>query len=113
MNERAEIEWLAGKLEDSAWLFYGEFEQYLNVFIKQVLQKDFKDFGFDQTLPNNFQVAYWSVLSELTDLDFYEYGTSPRGGWLTKDGERFKKIVLGIDDAIVKAADVTYLKYNG
>ena len=113
MNEQAEIEWLAEKLEDSAWLFYGEFEGYLGQFLRQIFQKEPSDYGFDESLPNDFQVAYWSVISEMERLRWFEYGTSPRGGWLTKDGKRFKQIIMTIDDALVKVANFTYEKYNG
>lgn len=107
-----DIEWLAERLEDSSWLFYGEFEEYLNLFLKEIFSKELRDIGFDEAQRNDFQVAYWSVLSELVSLDFAEYGTSPRGAWLTPDGERFKRIVLELTDAIPRAAKFTHLKYN-
>lgn len=107
-----DIEWLAERIDDSSWLFYGEFDAYLNNFLRAIFEKDLRDIGFDQTLPNDFQVAYWSVLSELVKLDLVEYGSSPRGAWLTPDGERFKRIIMGLPDAIQRAAEFTHLKYN-
>jgi hypothetical protein len=38
--------------------------------------------------------AYWLFISLLVANDMYEYGTSPRGGWLTEKGKRLKKIVI-------------------
>lgn len=99
----SDIEFLARILDKSSWLFYGEFEDYLTEFLQRVFTKDLKDYGFDESLPNDFQVAYWSILSELVKLDLAEYGTSPRGAWLTEDGERFKRIIVGTKNAIYDA----------
>ena len=110
--DKLDIEWLADLLEKSNWLFYGEFDDYLNTFLKRAFQKEPKDFGFDESLPNDFQVAYWSVISELNALNLIDYGTSPRGAWLTDDGKRFKALVLDRENAIAEATKVTHYRYN-
>jgi len=60
----------------------------------------------------DFAVAYWLFISELTALNLYEYGTSPRGGWLTDAGEMFKKIILENEDAISETKQYIMEKYN-
>ena len=107
ITNRDDIIFLAKILSESSWLFYGEFEVYLNSFLKSIFQKELKDFGFDEKLPNDFQVAYWSVLSELKKLNLVDYGTSPRGAWLTEEGERFKRVILENDNAIQEAVEIT------
>jgi hypothetical protein len=99
----SDIEFIARILDKSDWLFYGEFECYLTEFLQKVFTKDLKEYGFDESLPNDFQVAYWSILSELVKLNLADYGTSPRGAWLTEDGERFKSIIVGTESAIHEA----------
>lgn len=111
MNEQ-DTKWLSEILEKSSWLFYGEFEVYLDAFLKTVLSKELSEFGFNENLPNDFQVAYWSVLSELVNLNLAEYGTSPRGAWLTEEGKRFAKIILENENALQSAQQYTYNKYN-
>jgi hypothetical protein len=36
----------------------------------------------------------WLLINILCDADIIEYGTSPRGGWLTSKGQRLKEFVL-------------------
>jgi hypothetical protein len=79
-------------LGDAAWLFYGELQDVLPDFLEDVLEKPFDEWGFDRDMERDFAVAYWLLISELVRLDLYEYGTSPRGGWLTDKGKRFVRI---------------------
>ncbi len=111
MNE--DIKWLADVLDESSWLFYGEFDEYLQSFFSGIFQEELSHYGFNESLSNDFQVAYWSVLSELVKLDLAEYGTSPRGAWLTPNGEKFKEIITGNPKAIPLATNLIYEKYNG
>ena len=41
---------------------------------------------------NNLE--FWFVVSMLVKMDMLEYGTSPRGAWLTDDGKEFRKYCL-------------------
>jgi hypothetical protein len=110
--EKEYIKWLADILEESHWLFYGEFEVYLNEFLKQIFQKEFNEIGYNEKLPNDFQVAYWSVISEMEFLYLFEYGTSPRGGWLTEKGKKFKEIIMNNENALSEAQEYIMNKNN-
>ena len=99
--KKEDKEFMSEILDKSRWLFYGEFEVYLQTFLEEVFKHDLKDYGFeDIKMSNEFAVAYWSVLSELVSLDLAEYGTSPRGAWLTEKGERFKEIIMSNENAL-------------
>ena len=105
---KSDLEWVDNLFLGSSWLFYGEFEEYLNEFLKEILNGDFKEYGFNSGLPNHTQVAYWSVISEMVSLNLLEYGTSPRCPWLTQDGERFASIILSSDNALREVSDYIY-----
>lgn len=108
-----DLEWLANIIENSTLLFYGEFEDYLNSFLKEVFKYEFKDIGFGYIQKDEiFLTAYWFLLSWLCSHGLFEYGSSPRGGWLTEDGKRFKKIILENDNAISLAEDYIHKKHN-
>jgi hypothetical protein len=106
--KQEDLEFMEEILSRSYWLFYGEFEIYINKFLKDIFSKEFSDIGFDEALSNDFQVAYWSVISELDRLRLFEYGTSPRGGWLTEDGERFKKLIMENKNALTETQKYIY-----
>lgn len=110
--EKEDLKFLTEIIEKSNWLFYGEFEIYLNKFLKKIFVCKLSDLGFDTKGTNEFQTAYWSILSELVRLDLAEYGTSPRGAWLTENGERFKKIILENENALKESEEEVYKKYN-
>lgn len=108
-----DIEFIADLIEGSPLLFYGEFEIYLDIFIKEVFKYEFRDIGFGNVKKDNtFLTAYWFLISWLNSKDLFDYGTSPRGGWLTEKGERFKKIILEHDNSIELARDFIHRKYN-
>lgn len=108
-----DLEFLADILEKSHWLFYGELDVHLNDFAKKVFEREFQNYGFhDVKMTHEFATAYWLFLSELVALDLAEYGTSPRGAWLTERGERFKRLVLGNSNAISEACDFLMNKFN-
>jgi hypothetical protein len=47
----------------------------------------------------------WLLINILCKADILEYGTSPRGAWLTKKGERLKEYVIShTDDELVETA---------
>lgn len=94
-------------LNAAAWLFYGDLDEHFGDFVARVFDgleehasgpPSFGRFGFNSheqsftPLASDFAVAYWLFLSELVRLDLAEYGTSPRGAWLTEDGKRFRRI---------------------
>ncbi len=93
-------------LDNSPLLFYGEFEVYLNKFMKMIFQHEFREYGFgDIKMDDISQTAYWFLISWLESQNMFEYGTSPRGGWLTEKGERFKKIIMENENALIDAKD--------
>ena len=111
--EKEDLEFMAEIVERSHWLLYGDLEENFSTFIKKVFEHDFKEYGFgDIKMEPDFAVAYWLLISELTSLNLYEYGTSPRGGWLTEQGIRFKKIILENEDAISETEQFIMKKYN-
>lgn len=96
-------------LDDVAWLFYGDLDEHFATFVHHVFThleeiagggSSFGPFGFRSAgatmlpLSPDFSVAYWLFLSELIRMDLAEYGTSPRGAWLTSNGERFRRLFL-------------------
>lgn len=104
-----DLNFLSEILNKSRWLLYGDLDQHLTSMLKTVFSHDFKDFGFNNIkIGPYFELAYWLLISELTALNLFEYGTSPRSGWLTKEGERFKQLVMMHDDAIGEANDYLY-----
>ena len=108
-----DLEFMSEIVERSHWLLYGDLEEHFSDFIKKVFTHDFKEYGFgDIEMEPDFAVAYWLFISELTALNLYEYGTSPRAGWLTPDGERFKKIILENEDAMSETEKYIMEKYN-
>lgn len=90
-----DLEFLTDVLNKAGWLFYGELDNILPYFLKNMFRFEFRDYGFGKVeMTDEFEAQYWLVLSELVRINLAEYGTSPRGAWLTPDGERFKKIIL-------------------
>ena len=87
------------KLQDTDCLFYGELEFHLDKYIKRFFSVEVKDVGFDENHPMN-TIEFWLVVSMLVRMDFLEYGTSPRGAWLTEEGEAFKKYCLSENQPI-------------
>lgn len=78
---------------DTDALFYGELEHYMDEYLPKFFSVNVNDVGFDhEHSMNNFQ--FWMTVSWLVRMDCLEYGTSPRGAWLTEKGEKFKKYVL-------------------
>ncbi len=112
MNQE-DLNFMAEILEKSKWLLYGDLEQTFSTFLKRVFAHELKDWGFgDVNMSDDFATAYWLLIAELNALNLVDYGTSPRGCWLTKEGERFKSIILAHDDAISEANTYIYKKYN-
>ena len=96
-----DLEFMAEILDKAHWLFYGDLDEHFTDFLKSVFRYELKEWGFgDVKMEPHFAVAYWLFLSELVALDLAEYGTSPRGAWLTTKGERFKHLVMSNEDAI-------------
>jgi len=106
-------EFLADILEKSHWLLYGDLDEHFTDFIKEVFKHEFRDYGFeDIKMAPDFAVAYWLFLSELVALKLADYGTSPRGAWLTEEGKKFKRLIMENEDAIVEANNFIHEKYN-
>lgn len=80
----------------AAWLFYGDLDEHFQTFLVKVFSRSFSDWGFGAVTSESpdFQVAYWLLVSELSRLGLYDYGTSPRGGWWSPEGERWKALFL-------------------
>lgn len=92
-------------LRDAHWLFYGDLDEYFAEFVCSIFGRlderpsnppSFSPFGFTDgvQMEKDYAVAYWLFLSELCMLGLAEYGTSPRGAWLTPAGVRFRRIVM-------------------
>jgi len=86
-------------IENSSLLFYGEIEYCLDRYLPKFFSVETPEVGFDDSHAMN-DLQYWLVVSWLTEMDMFEYGTSPRGGWLTEKGEQFKKYVLETEKPI-------------
>jgi len=108
--KQEDLEFMEEIFNRSRWLFYGEFEVYLNSFLKQIFEFGFDHYGWAEEDKFTRQVlaGYWAILSELVALDLAEYGTSPRGSWLTEDGERFKKLIMENKNAIKETQEYIY-----
>lgn len=86
-----DMEFLDDLTNRASWLFYGDIEYSFSDFLRKVFKKDLIEWGFAD-LEGDFNTAYWLFVSEMNRLDLVDYGTSPRGAWLTEDGERFKRL---------------------
>lgn len=84
---------LAKKVGNSSLLFYGELDYLLDSYMKKFFSVEIKEVGFDDNHEMN-TLEFWFTVSWLNEMDFVEYGTSPRGAWLTESGKSFKKYVL-------------------
>lgn len=93
------------KVEGTIVLFYGDIEPLLDEYLPKFFQVNMQDVGFDEQHPM-YDALYWFVVSWLVSMDFAEYGTSPRGAWLTEEGEQFKEYILSTKDPI------THLVYD-
>lgn len=110
---KEDIEFLDEIFENDSLLFYGEFEEYLNNFLQTIFKNDLKRYGFEEIKTSDeFRVAYWFLLSWLDTKNMFEYGTSPRGGWLTEKGERFKQLVITNDNVLDTYQEIIYSRYN-
>lgn len=87
------------KIEETDALFYGELEHYLDEYLPKFFSVEVGDVGFNKEHPLN-NALFWFVVSWLVRMDFLEYGTSPRGAWLTDEGKLFKKYVLSTKEPI-------------
>lgn len=88
-------------LEDTDCLFYGELEYHLDSYIKKFFSVEVSEVGFDDEHTMN-NLEFWFVVSMLVRMDMLDYGTSPRGAWLTDDGKLFKEYCLKEDAPITK-----------
>ena len=100
MNNTQEQKWKE-LLHDTDCLFYGELEHHLDEYIKKFFSVQVPEVGFEKNHEMN-NLVFWFVVSMLERMDMLEYGTSPRGAWLTEDGELFKKYCLKTDKPITK-----------
>ena len=102
-----DIAWLADVLEESHLLFYGELYDYLDTFLTRVFSHELSDYGFGKVpMTHDFATAYWLFVSWAVEADLIEYGSSPRGAWLTEKGKRFKRIIQGYAHPIQQACAV-------
>ena len=90
---------LRDKITETDLLFYGDIEPHLNEYLPKFFSVDVSEVGFITSHRMN-TLEFWAVVSWLVRMDFLEYGTSPRGAWLTEEGEEFKKYVLETKDPI-------------
>ena len=79
-------------IQDTDALFYGELEYYLDEYLPKFFSVEVKEVGFNDEHPMN-NLEFWFTVSWLVRMDCLEYGTSPRGAWLTEKGKEFKKYV--------------------
>lgn len=86
-------------IKDTNALFYGELEYHLDIYLPKFFSVEVSDVGFDDNHPLN-DALFWFVVSWLVHMDMLEYGVSPRGAWLTKEGEEFKQYVLSTEKPI-------------
>ena len=104
-----ELQILEKLLDRSSWLFYGDWEEEMSLFVREILKNEFREYGFEEIkLEGDKKVAYWLLLSELVRLNLAEYGTSPRGAWLTEEGKKFKEIVMEHKDWLEQVEEHIY-----
>ena len=80
-------------IEGTDALFYGELEYLLDEYLPKFFSVEVKEVGFDEKHTMN-NLEFWFTVSWLVRMNCLEYGTSPRGAWLTEKGNRFKKYIL-------------------
>jgi hypothetical protein len=90
---------MLARVENTDALFYGELEYHLDQYLPKFFSVEVKDVGFNDKHPMN-TLEFWFVVSWLVRMDFLEYGTSPKGAWLTESGKEFKEYVLSNKEPI-------------
>lgn len=100
MTPQQHLEWKE-ILQNSDALFYGELEYYLDEYLPKFFSVEVKDVGFDQKHQMN-DLQFWFTVSWLHQMGCLEYGTSPRGAWLTEKGKELKEYVLKTENPITK-----------
>jgi len=101
MREEEIVEEFKEKIENTDMLCYGDIEPHLDTYLPKFFSVDIKDVGFDEKHPMN-NLEFWFVVSWLNRMGFIDYGTSPRGAWLTSEGETFKKYILSVKNPVTK-----------
>lgn len=56
--------------------------------------KDGRTYSYREMEPLLGPAVCWFVINALCGADILEYGTSPRGGWLTDKGERLRTFMM-------------------
>lgn len=89
------------KIQDTDMLCYGDIEPHLDKYLPKFFSVEVREVGFNDEHPMN-TLEFWYTVSWLNRMDFLDYGTSPRGAWLTDEGEQFKKYILSTPQPITK-----------
>ena len=87
-------------LEETEILFYGEFEEIFPRILNEMINFE-PDDGMSwirDRLDYMSRSEYWFMVSILNRTGMIEYGSSPRGYWLTEKGEKLKELFHLIDN---------------
>ena len=90
-------------------LAYGELsDEFLIDAFQTILQWKADDHFISDTIPDNLYTAteYWLLLGLLSK--YIDYGSSPRGGWLTEEGEEVLNILKTVPRSTCCGAPVQH-----
>jgi hypothetical protein len=91
-------EFLIKFLEETDLLFYGELEEIFPRLLNEMINYTTEYSLVKDRLDYITESEYWFMVSILNATDIVEYGSSPRGYWLTKKGEKLKELFHLIDN---------------
>lgn len=77
---------------DTTLLFYGQLEEVFLPNLEVVLESKLNtETSITQQILNSglTHLEFWLILSEADAQGWFDYGTSPGGGWLTQSGMEF------------------------
>lgn len=76
---------------------YGTGETHTITAVKALLSnlKDDRSYDYKELEKSFGELSAWLLINMMCRADVFEYGTSPRYGWLTTKGERLRDFVKG------------------
>ena len=85
-------------LEETEILFYGEFEEIFPRILNEMINYEQEMSWIKDRLDYMSRSEYWFMVSILNKTGIIEYGSSPRGYWLTEKGKKLKSLFHLIDN---------------
>ena len=85
-------------LEETDLLFYGELEEIFPRLLNEMINYGDDYAKRDKIVKKIDEPLFWFMVSILNKTGIIEYGSSPRGYWLTEKGKKLKGLFHLIDN---------------